>query len=554
MDAARTAPEFDSIEFRRRLRVLCGEVQRLSGRGFSRIAFLREVSRRIFLHDAVGDFEVRLTDERMAYRWRCRRDSEDAEQYEISKSGEDAKWKDVNPEIESAVSTLSRHDDSEFGRTLVIEQPRSGPAGSARSGGVAFVSPLDVSEAARGVMILRLDIDRADDEAVRDAVSLFSQFLSAAIANRRSHFRLKERIKELTCLFGVSREVQSLDCPLRETLSRIVALLPPAWQYPEIAGATVQVRSIQCQVSDRSAARHVQSTPILLKGTELGVLEVFYCEDRPDFVEGAFLPEEQSLLESVAREVAHHVERMETADERRRLEEQLLHSDRLATIGQLAAGVAHEINQPLANILGFAQLIQKEKGLANQVWRDLQQIVDAALHGRDVVKNLLLFARQTPAACERLDLNRIIRESAAMVGKRCVEKDVRLSFDFRESCAPLSADPAQMKQLVINLVVNAIQAMPAGGVIQIQTKSVDGWVELIVADEGVGMAEETMNRIFEPFFTTKDVNEGTGLGLSVVHGIVTAHGGEIRVSSTPGRGTRFAVRLPVLNIQSAGAP
>jgi signal transduction histidine kinase len=170
--------------------------------------------------------------------------------------------------------------------------------------------------------------------------------------------------------------------------------------------------------------------------------------------------------------------------------------------------------------------------------------VSASLHAREIIRKLLLFARQTPTLKGRVDLNTVINEALGLFEHRLKKEAIELVRALSADLPELTADPGQMVQVLVNLVVNAIQAMPQGGTLVVETCERNGHVVCVVQDTGVGMAEEVLDRIFVPFFTTKDVNEGTGLGLPVVHGIVTSHGGTINVESKPGQGTRFEIRLP----------
>jgi two-component system, NtrC family, sensor kinase len=258
-----------------------------------------------------------------------------------------------------------------------------------------------------------------------------------------------------------------------------------------------------------------------------------------------FLLEEQKLIDIVALEVSMLVERREAEQLQSKLEEQLRHADRLATIGQLAAGVAHEINEPLANVLGFAQLARKAPAIPEQVAADLDKIVTNCLHAREVIQKLLTFAHQMPPSMASLDLNQIVNDGLYFLESRCAKADIELLRILDSELPVIRADATQLHQVLINLVVNAIQAMPSGGKLTIRTTRQREHVQLTVSDTGVGMSDDVQKNIFTPFFTTKDVDEGTGLGLAVVHGIVTAHGGSIRVQSKLGHGATFDVELPI---------
>jgi len=372
-----------------------------------------------------------------------------------------------------------------------------------------------------------------------------AQMLGIALAHRFSQAALRERVKELTCLYGIARLAGQQDLSLEEILEGIAKLLPPAMLYPEDAGARIalQGRSYST-LSFREDAKTLAAN-ILLNERGVGRVDVSYHEEKLERDEGPFLKEERDLIEAVAREVALLLERKQAEAEQARLQEQLMHADRLATIGQLAAGVAHELNEPLGSILGFAQLAKKGDGLPQQAKNDIEKIEAASLHAREVVRKLLIFARQVPTKKTMASLNKVVEEGLTILSSRCAKEGIELVRDLAPDLPEITADSAQLTQVLVNLAVNAIQAMPEGGRLVIRTRKDPGQVLLFVEDTGIGMSEEIKSKLYLPFFTTKEVGQGTGLGLPVVHGIVTAHGGTIRVDSEPGKGARFEVRLPV---------
>lgn len=382
-----------------------------------------------------------------------------------------------------------------------------------------------------------------------------SKHVETAMANDQlSHSAqaaLRERVKELTCLYGIAKIAGEPETSLEEILEGIVELLPSAWQYPEITFARITLDGRFYSTPGFREFPQKQAAEIVVGGKPRGGVEVVYVEQKPELDEGPFLKEERSLIDAVAKQVALIIKRREAEEDRARLQEQLRHADRLATIGLLAAGVAHELNEPLGNILGFAQLAKKCQGLPESARCDLEKIEFASLHARDVIKKLLVFARQTPPEKTRVNLNQVVEEALYFLEGRCVEARVELECSLVPDLPEITADPAQLNQVLVNLVVNGLQAMPEGGKLKVQTGVCDEGVFLAVEDTGVGMSEEVLKQLFVPFFTTKDVGQGTGLGLPVVHGIVTAHGGTIRLKSELGRGTRFEIRLPVEGRQAA---
>lgn len=372
-----------------------------------------------------------------------------------------------------------------------------------------------------------------------------AQTLSVALVNRRAQAALRERVKELTCLYGIARLVEKPETSREEILNGIVKLLPPAWQYPEITVGRIVLDGVSYSSSEFMETAEKQAADIVVNGEVRGVVEVVYLRERPRRDEGPFLKEERSLIDAVAREVALIVERNQAEQERRQLEEQLWHSDRLATIGELAAGVAHELNEPLGSVLGFAQLTMKRDDVPAEARRDIEKIVSASLHAREVIGKLLLFARQRRLSKTKVKVNPVIEDALYFLSARCASARVEVERDLAQDLPEITADPVQLHQALINLIINAIHAMPEGGRLKIKTRWSKRRVLLFVEDTGIGMKEELISKIFLPFFTTKDVNQGTGLGLSVVHGIVTSHGGTISVDSEEGRGTTFRIALPV---------
>jgi two-component system, NtrC family, sensor kinase len=355
---------------------------------------------------------------------------------------------------------------------------------------------------------------------------------------------LFERVKELTCLYAIASLTSETDLSLAETMQRIAELLPSGWQYPEITSARITVDGRPFETPEFRLSPFCQRADIVAGHETCGEVLVVYREPKPEADEGPFLREERNLLNTVASRLGLVVERQRAERDRSNLREQLHHADRLATIGQLAAGVAHELNEPLAGILGLAQLSRKAAGLPEQVTRDLEKIVQTTLHAREVIRKLLLFARRMPPAKTVARLNELVEEALAFLESRRAHSGVELVRVLEEKLPEVIADPSQIRQVLVNLLVNAVQAMPRGGRLEVRTGSEADHIFVVITDTGTGMSEDVLKRLFEPFFTTKDVGEGTGLGLAVVSGIVNSHGGTIRVESEVGRGSRFEVRLP----------
>jgi two-component system, cell cycle sensor histidine kinase and response regulator CckA len=248
---------------------------------------------------------------------------------------------------------------------------------------------------------------------------------------------------------------------------------------------------------------------------------------------------------------------VEDITEQRTLEAQVRQANKMDAIGQLASGVAHDFNNLLTVILGFTELVAADVDLASEHGKDLGEIARAAQHAAGLTKQLLAFSRQQVLHTAPVDINSVIRDMAGMLG-RLIGEHIQITLALAPALALALADRSQLEQVVMNLVVNARDAMPGGGRVTIETIEVDlenslfheetvmrgRYVMLAITDTGTGMTAETRHRLFEPFFTTKESGKGTGLGLSTTYGIVKQSKGYIWVYSEPDRGTTFKVYLP----------
>jgi two-component system NtrC family sensor kinase len=406
------------------------------------------------------------------------------------------------------------------------------------------IIPLVAADQRVGLMQLKSRNRNHFKEAEMVFYERVGQNFALALVHQSAQFALRERVKELTCLYGITQVSENSRLPIETVLERIAELLPPAWQYPDIASAAVTLDGKRYSTSGFEDRPSKQTAEIVVHGETRGMVEVVYGDKTPDIDEGPFLSEERGLIDAVAKQVAMIIERRQAGEERVRLQEQLRHADRLATIGQLAAGVAHELNEPLGNILGFAQLALKTPSLPKQAHGDIEKIVKSCLHARQVIKKLMMFARQEPPRKVGVNLNELVQDGLFFLESRCKRQGIEVIRSLAPELPQITADASQLHQVLVNLVVNAIQAMPDGGKLTLSTLAAQDRVTLVVEDTGPGMSRDVMNKIFIPFFTTKDIGQGVGLGLAVVHGIVAGHRGTIEVHSEPGKGSRFEVSLP----------
>jgi two-component system, cell cycle sensor histidine kinase and response regulator CckA len=248
-----------------------------------------------------------------------------------------------------------------------------------------------------------------------------------------------------------------------------------------------------------------------------------------------------------------------------RLKVELLHAQKMESIGTLAGGIAHDFNNLLTVVLGFSELMLTDKDPADPDYGDLQKIRHAAANGAELVHRLLVFSSKTEPRLGPMNLNAQIVQLEKLL-RRTIPKAIDIQLGLSDDLPEINADPFQMEQILMNLAVNARDAMPDGGKLRVTTEMVTlgedyrsvsaeakpgRCVVMAVSDTGHGMDKQTVERIFEPFYTTKEVGKGTGLGLAMVHRIVNQHNGYITCDSEVGRGTTFKIYLPALERQEA---
>jgi signal transduction histidine kinase len=238
----------------------------------------------------------------------------------------------------------------------------------------------------------------------------------------------------------------------------------------------------------------------------------------------------------------------EAAEQRMTLEKHMAQTEKLAAIGELSAGVAHEINNPLGIILGYSQLLIRGEADDSHRLGDLKTIEKHVKHCQRIVTDLLSFSRNTAREKSPCDIHDILDEVMDFIGRHSDFSRITVIRDYDTALPPLMLDREKIKQVFINLVMNARHAMESQGTIRLQTRYLADKhrVDLRITDDGIGIPEADITRIFEPFFTTKPTGQGTGLGLSVTYGIIRDHGGDISVTSRAGEGSTFTIELPVM--------
>jgi signal transduction histidine kinase/DNA-binding response OmpR family regulator len=320
--------------------------------------------------------------------------------------------------------------------------------------------------------------------------------------------------------------------------------LPDAQNYPRLA--TVQHLLRERKVVSLLIIPFIVEDQVV-GGVALGTLETRH-----------FTTEEIRLAKSVADQVAGALARAQLEEERRRLAAEYQQAQKLEAVGQLAAGIAHDFNNLLTAINGFAELLYLNMTLTDPNRESVGKILQSGQRAADLVSQLLAFSRKHVIRPQVVDLNKVVVETDKML-RHIIREDILLEITLAPDLWPIKVDPAQMEQVIINLAVNACDAMLQGGQLSIQTANVvlsedqagyhldlrpGDHILLTISDTGHGMSEDVRSRIFEPFFTTKEVGKGTGLGLATVFGVIKQNQGNIEVISTEGVGTAFKIYLP----------
>ncbi len=228
-------------------------------------------------------------------------------------------------------------------------------------------------------------------------------------------------------------------------------------------------------------------------------------------------------------------------------EQQIMKSERLATLGQLAAGVAHEINNPLGAVLMYVHLVLEDLEAKGLIRKNLEKVVREATRCKDIVKGLLDFAHQTKPMFKEWDINGVLERTLSLVENQALFQNIKIKKVISPSLAKVMIDASQIQQVFTNIIINAAEAMEGKGELTIATRMTleDKPIEIEFTDTGCGIIQENLEKLFDPFFTTKEMGHGTGLGLAVSYGIITRHEGAIEVKSEPGKGTTFFIRLPL---------
>ena len=409
----------------------------------------------------------------------------------------------------------------------------------------------------------------AREQGVRDALTTLSREMAAILDVTRLGEALTQGLVQRVPVFHATMYVRdgrettrftafaqsvspSFDAPVLGTgtmdakLVHWLTLTGQPLTVEEIAERALTDATVAGLAREFEAARVAVLVPLFLDGELTAVLAVGEKVSAQ-----VFEPREVRLLDTLMAQTAVALKNarlyedlQHQMDALQRAQQQLVQSAKLAAIGELAAGVAHELNNPLTVILGHAQILRDKVDANAAVGQKLSKIESEALRASKITRGLLDFSRRREPKHEPVSVNALVPRALELIHSKLRGNDIRVKTQLGETAPTILGDADQLTQVLINLMGNAVDAMDRSGTLTVATNAVDGDLELAVTDTGHGMDAEQASRIFEPFYTTKAEGKGTGLGLSVTLGILKSHGGSIAVDSTKGSGTTMRVRLP----------
>jgi two-component system NtrC family sensor kinase len=355
--------------------------------------------------------------------------------------------------------------------------------------------------------------------------------------------KLKERIKELTCLYNVSSYIANCNLyDLDPTFKAIAASLKEAILYNEEAFVEMKLGDDLVHAGQKLQDQVFILSAIKVFNLPYGSIKIGYPKAK--YNENVFLEEEKQLLKTLAIEIGNLIERKQIIDKEELTKRQMERADRLSILGEITAGIAHELNTPLANILGFSELLKERFIEDREALEDLEKIMNSAIFSREVVKKLMFFSCEMPHQMELVTINPIITDAITLLKPSFGKKGLQCHLKFSEEDISLRVDAIQLTQVVFNLLINAIYFSPQNGQITVDVCNQPKELVLKISDEGIGIPKQISEFIFNPFYTTKPVGEGSGLGLSVVHGIVKSHRGTIKHTTNKPKGTTFTLIFP----------
>jgi len=381
---------------------------------------------------------------------------------------------------------------------------------------------------------------------------------------RKQHLHdMGERVKELQCLYGITKALHIRNT-LDETFHDVIKLMPPGWHHPEYTRIRICFDDKEFFEVPFEPTEWKQTSDIIIDDKCRGAVEVYYTKEFPQIYEGPFLKEERHLINDISKTLSAVIEHKQAEAEKERLQRELQQSQKIESLGHLTGGIAHEFNNLLGVINGYAELaIDKYINKVDDTLLGyMRNIMKAGNRAANLVGQMLAFSRSEPVDDVPLKLSQLIREDINML-RSTLPSTIEIETEINPELPSVLMNATQLNQVLMNLLINARDAMDGVGKLTVRLhwrhgldtedsvshKAIKGdWIELSVSDTGSGIEPEIVKNIFNPFFTTKEVGIGTGMGLSIIYRIMEDHGGHIILDSELGKGTTFRMLFePILD-------
>lgn len=353
---------------------------------------------------------------------------------------------------------------------------------------------------------------------------------------------LNEKIKELSCLFEISKIISRSTSLNIQTLHEIIITIRDAWRFNTDAVVEIQVADHYLSTSNVLENSIYQLSSIKIDKTKIGFLKVHYPSDQ--YVLSDFHEDEQKLLDTAAVEIGYYFEKYKTLQRNDQLETIIGRLQRLTIVGEMTAGIAHELNTPLANILGFAELI-KSRNTNPDIDADISIVINAVMYSREIVKKLLFFSCEMPSKMVVQEIEPVVAFALSFLKSNFQKKAIKYELLVKDTKSKARFDSVQITQVLFNILLNAIYASPENSIIKIIVDRDDYDLLIEIEDQGTGVPQNIKDKIFEPFFSTKPPENGCGIGLSVVHRIMKNHNGEIVLQNKKSKGAVFLIKIPI---------
>ncbi|MBJ2126150.1 sensor histidine kinase [Flavobacterium sp. IB48] len=353
---------------------------------------------------------------------------------------------------------------------------------------------------------------------------------------------LREKVRELTSLYEILKTISNADSINIQTLHDIIISTKNAWRFSSDAVVEIHTTNYHLSTSEQIEKSIFQYSIISINKIDCGNIKVHYPSSKYTLED--FSSDEQKLLDTIALEIGNYIEKHQILERKALLRKTLERMERLTLLGEMTAGIAHELNTPLGNILGFAELIKDHNSDPN-IASDISIVINSVIYSREIVKKLMFFSCEMPQKLEVQQIKPIIVFALSFLKSNFQKKNIKYELIFKDENITAKIDSVQITQVFFNLLINAIYASPEKSTVKIIIENDETNLYIKIKDQGSGIPDTIKDKIFEPFFSTKPTSYGSGLGLSVVHGIIKNHKGEIILQNNFPNGSIFIIKIPL---------